>query len=53
MSIGPAATWHVITGEYPPQSGGVSDYTLSVAVRYCGDRRQGARVVPADTRDNA
>ena len=25
--------WHIITGEYPPQPGGVSDYTRSVA---CG-----------------
>lgn len=24
-------TWHLITGEYPPQRGGVSDYTASVA----------------------
>lgn len=24
-------TWHVITGEYPPQSGGVSDYTRQLA----------------------
>ena len=23
--------WHLITGEYPPQSGGVSDYTASLA----------------------
>jgi glycosyltransferase involved in cell wall biosynthesis len=30
---GPATTlrWHVITCEYPPQSGGVSDYTQGVA----------------------
>jgi glycosyltransferase involved in cell wall biosynthesis len=26
-----AITWHVITCEYPPQSGGVSDYTFLVA----------------------
>ncbi len=26
-----AITWHVITCEYPPQSGGVSDYTILVA----------------------
>jgi glycosyltransferase involved in cell wall biosynthesis len=24
--------WHIITGEYPPQVGGVSDYTRAVAV---------------------
>lgn len=24
-------TWHILTGEYPPQSGGVSDYTRLVA----------------------
>src|SRR6267142_1069143 len=23
--------WHIITGEYPPQPGGVSDYTTTVA----------------------
>jgi len=26
-----ALEWHILTGEYPPQSGGVSDYTRSVA----------------------
>jgi glycosyl transferase family 4/glycosyl transferase family 1 len=26
-------TWHVITGEYPPQTGGVGDYTRQIA---CG-----------------
>lgn len=25
------ATWHIITGEYPPQLGGVSDYTEQLA----------------------
>jgi len=25
------STWHIITGEYPPQNGGVSDYTRMVA----------------------
>jgi glycosyltransferase involved in cell wall biosynthesis len=25
-------TWHIITGEYPPQVGGVSDYTEQVAM---------------------
>ena len=24
-------TWHIITGEYPPAPGGVSDYTEAVA----------------------
>lgn len=24
-------SWHIITGEYPPQPGGVSDYTRSIA----------------------
>lgn len=32
MSQATAATLHLITGEYPPQFGGVSDYTRSVAV---------------------
>ena len=33
-------TWHVLTGEYPPQSGGVSDYTRQLARRLgeAGDR---------------
>lgn len=32
-------TWHVITCEYPPQSGGVSDYTylLAQGMASCGD----------------
>lgn len=25
-------TWHIITGEYPPQRGGVSDYTQQIAL---------------------
>jgi len=25
-------TWHIITGEYPPQPGGVSDYTEQLAI---------------------
>ena len=34
------ATWHIITGEYPPQSGGVADYTRLVALGLAasGDR---------------
>ncbi len=28
----PRATWAVITGEYPPQPGGVSDYTRMIAL---------------------
>ena len=28
---GSLQTWHVITGEYPPQSGGVSDYVFLLA----------------------
>lgn len=33
-------TWHVITGEYPPQTGGVSDYTRQLArgLAGAGDR---------------
>jgi glycosyltransferase involved in cell wall biosynthesis len=27
--------WHIITGEYPPQPGGVSDYTRAVARALC------------------
>jgi glycosyltransferase involved in cell wall biosynthesis len=34
-------TWHIITGEYPPQPGGVSDYTRLVA---CGLAQTGDRV---------
>src|SRR5215813_8490158 len=33
--------WHLITGEYPPTPGGVSDYTRQVAV---GLARRGQRV---------
>jgi glycosyltransferase involved in cell wall biosynthesis len=31
MAAKSACTWHLITSEYPPQSGGVSDYTYLVA----------------------
>jgi glycosyltransferase involved in cell wall biosynthesis len=31
-----AREWHLITGEYPPQTGGVSDYTYSVAAGLAG-----------------
>jgi len=34
-------TWHLVTGEYPPQRGGVSDYTRLVA---CGLAAAGDRV---------
>ena len=32
-------TWHILTGEYPPDVGGVSDYTATVArrARHAGD----------------
>jgi glycosyltransferase involved in cell wall biosynthesis len=35
-----ALEWHVITGEYPPQPGGVSDYTRTIArgLARAGDR---------------
>jgi hypothetical protein len=33
--------WHIITGEYPPQPGGVSDYTRRIA---CGLAEAGDRV---------
>jgi len=26
-----SASWHLVTGEYPPQAGGVSDYTAALA----------------------
>ncbi|MGD0290254.1 MAG: glycosyltransferase [Candidatus Binataceae bacterium] len=29
--MSPAIKWHMITGEYPPQAGGVSDYSCVVA----------------------
>lgn len=32
MPPSPAPAWHVLTGEYPPQPGGVSDYTRQVAL---------------------
>jgi glycosyltransferase involved in cell wall biosynthesis len=28
----PRETWHILTGEYPPDHGGVSDYTRAVAM---------------------
>jgi glycosyltransferase involved in cell wall biosynthesis len=34
MSIG--RTWHILTGEYPPQPGGISDYTALVAAALAG-----------------
>ena len=35
-------TWHILTGEYPPQGGGVSTYTRQVA---CGLAQAGDEVV--------
>jgi glycosyltransferase involved in cell wall biosynthesis len=34
------ANWHIITGEYPPQAGGVADYTrlIALGLAACGDR---------------
>jgi glycosyltransferase involved in cell wall biosynthesis len=32
--------WHVITGEYPPQIGGVSDYTYSVVKSLAAEREE-------------
>lgn len=36
----PVREWHVVTGEYPPDSGGVADYTATVAeaLADAGDR---------------
>ena len=35
-----AHTWHILTGEYPPDPGGVADYTMTVAegLAQAGDR---------------
>jgi glycosyltransferase involved in cell wall biosynthesis len=51
-----APRWHILTGEYPPQPGGVSDYTRSVArgLAAAGDEvcvwsPRTAGAVPADT----
>ena len=30
--MAPTPAWHILTGEYPPQPGGVSDYTRQVAL---------------------
>ena len=40
LLIDPLATWHIISGEYPPQEGGVADYTRLVALGLAarGDR---------------
>jgi glycosyltransferase involved in cell wall biosynthesis len=34
--------WHIVSGEYPPQTGGVSDYSrrVALALARCGDRVQ-------------
>jgi hypothetical protein len=34
------STWHIVTGEYPPDVGGVADYTETVAhaLHASGDR---------------
>ncbi len=32
--------WHLITGEYPPQTGGVSDYSRSLAKGFAGEGDQ-------------
>ncbi len=37
--------WHIVTGEYPPQPGGVSDYTEAVARGLARCRRRGACLV--------
>jgi glycosyltransferase involved in cell wall biosynthesis len=39
-SVDPLATWHIICPEYPPQQGGVADYTRLVALGLAtrGDR---------------
>ena len=46
--------WHIITGEYPPQLGGVSDYTRRVArgLVHAGDRVT-VFAPPADRPDDA
>ena len=49
--------WHIVTGEYPPQPGGVSDYTRSIArgLAACGDHvsvwAPPAEPGPPDVRD--
>ncbi len=34
-----SSSWHLLTGEYPPRPGGISDYTQQVAreLAWCGD----------------
>jgi glycosyltransferase involved in cell wall biosynthesis len=31
------SSWHILTGEYPPQTGGISDYTYAVASKLAED----------------
>lgn len=47
--------WHILTGEYPPQEGGVADYTQLVArgLAAAGDAVDVWAPVPADARDPA
>jgi glycosyltransferase involved in cell wall biosynthesis len=33
----PLVEWHIVTGEYPPQRGGVSDYTFQVCQEFVKD----------------
>jgi glycosyltransferase involved in cell wall biosynthesis len=50
-------TWHIVTGEYPPLHGGVSDYTEAIAMGlsaagdevhvWCPDARGAAKCAPA------
>ena len=34
--------WHILTGEYPPQPGGVSDYRRALGGRAGGDQGRGS-----------
>ncbi len=44
-----APAWHVLTGEYPPQPGGVSDYTRQVALALARAGQEVHVWAPGDT----
>lgn len=37
MALSGLDSWHILTGEYPPQLGGISDYTAQVAAGLAAD----------------
>jgi len=48
----PAPIWHLLTGEYPPQVGGVGDYTAGLAAPWLR-RRRGPRLGTSRSRTDS